>query len=69
MKPPSRDCESPAAAGGAVGVIVTVVIWPVTVMTDVMGVGVQVDLAGALDVVDGIRGVEEVLDDDSDVID
>lgn len=51
------------------GVIVTVVIWPVTVMTDVMGVGVQVDLAGALDVVDGIRGVEEVLDGDSDVVD
>ena len=30
-----------AVAGGAVGVIVNVIIWPVTVVTDVKGVAVQ----------------------------
>lgn len=46
-----------------------VLTWPVTVMTDVMGVGVQVDLVGTLEVVDGFRGVGEVLEGGSDVLD
>ena len=44
-----------AVAGGAVGVIVNVVIWPVTVITDVKGVADQ----ELLDVV--VLDVEEVV--------
>ena len=49
-----------AVAGGAVGVIVNVVIWPVTVMTDVKGVADQ-ELLGEelLDIV--VLDSEEVL--------
>jgi hypothetical protein len=52
---------------GAVGVIVTVLTWPVTVSTDMTGVGVHVILelvevvvGGAADVVSGVEvsGVE-----------
>ena len=49
-----------AVAGGAVGVIVNVVIWPVTVMTDVKGVADQEPLdEELLDVV--VLDSEEVL--------
>lgn len=71
-----------ATGGGAVGVMVLVMTWPVTVIMDVHGVAVQVLLddkdvvgvvVGVVDVVDGVGmavtvGVEEV-DGGSRVID
>lgn len=51
------------------GVIVIVLTWPVTVMTDVIGVGVHVDSMEELEVVDVDEVEEGVLGGAVDVID
>lgn len=45
------------------GVIVIVLIWPVTVMTDVIGVGVHVDFVGELVAETEIEDVDNVDED------
>ena len=51
-----------AEAGGAVGVTVKVLTWPVTVITDIKGVGVHVLLVGVVALVFGVVGVVDVVD-------
>jgi len=52
-----------AAGGGAVGVIVRVMIWPVTVITDVHGVAdhVLLDEEAVVGVVVGVVGMVDVV--------
>ena len=51
-----------AIAGGAVGVIVNVLIWPVTVMTDVKGVADQELVVLEVEAVVGVELVVKVED-------
>lgn len=53
------------------GVIVMVLTWPVTVMTDVIGVGVHVDLVvdEELDAVEDVENVGKALGEGVDVVD
>lgn len=50
-----------AVDGGAVGVIVNVLIWPVTVVTDVNGVADQELLDVVVLDLEGVVGVDEVI--------
>ncbi|MCJ1372187.1 hypothetical protein MMC20_003409 [Loxospora ochrophaea] len=49
---------SSVGAGGAVGVMVTVLSWPVTVVTDIKGVGVHEDEVENVESLDEVRIVE-----------
>ena len=57
------------SAGGAVGVTVNVLTWPVAVMTDIMGVGVHVDCVVKLldEVVDVLMTTGTIATGDVDV--
>ena len=60
MNPASLVCADPDAVGGAVGVIVIVLTWPVTVITDTIGVGVHVDIGEVLVFAVSLGDVNEV---------